>query len=551
MSEHDQSATGDGNGGDHEAVRRGPEDAVPAPLKDGNYISGGHFGNAVMVGTVHGGVTFNQSGGDTPGALDDPVIASVRLVPGGTLADLVVDSDPPRVMVPSGTIHIVTLEARTNRAVVLDAARPVVLARRTPRPACLQLRIGGKVEPRRFTTDFDVQPPQLQPQGADFPFSISAIDVEQFWFEPITREHEISWQLELDWTCAGRRGTTVINNNGEPFEVYPVAALFDGREPSVLRSGCVLDHEQGCPSLLLEESGSPTSIWETGTPPTYPPPTRPALLGGPPAGGATTRPPSRLRDDDPDDLRRQALALDAGLSASDPDLPASWPEYRRLASLVRMLLNRPDFRSHESDEFRSLLIRVLRYQYVSGQYQPGATLGRKVHASWSTTLGEDHPDTLAVANRFAGFLIGLGTYEEARDRFADLLPRCERALGREHTLTLIVASNLSGCLSGTGAHQQARDLCEDVLRRSRRALGPDDPHTLRAASNLVGMLRGVGEHRTALAVGEDTLMRYRRTLGDDHPDTLYAAKAVITVLRELGEHDRAQLLAGLWGRLPE
>lgn len=53
----------------------------------------------------------------------------MQLRPGGTLADLVVDADPPRVMVPSGTVHVITLEARTNRAVVLDAARPVVLAR--------------------------------------------------------------------------------------------------------------------------------------------------------------------------------------------------------------------------------------------------------------------------------------------------------------------------------------------------------------------------------------------------------------------------------------
>lgn len=527
----------------------GDEVVDSGPHKDGNRVSGGRFGNVVMADTVHGDVHFNHSGGDALNDLEDPVIASVRLKPGGTLADLVVDADPPRVMVPSGTVHIITLEARTNRAVVLDAARPVVLSRRPPRPACLLVRIGAKIEPRRFTTDFDAQPPQLQARGADFPFSISATDVEQFWFEPIARTHEISWQLELDWTCAGRRGTTVINNNGEPFEVYPVAALYDGRQDSILSSGCGLLHEQGCPSLLLKESGSPTSLWDSASS-SLPPYPAPASLGGPPTTDAiTTAPPSCPQDDDLDDLRRRALALDAGLLVSDPELPASWPQYRRLTSLVRILFSRPDFRSHEPDGFRALLIRVLRYLFVSGQYQPGATLGRKVHPDWTRTLGEDHPDTLAMANRLAGCLVGLRKYEEARDLFADILPRCGRTLGEAHPQTLIVASNLCACLTALGAHQDARAQCEDVLERSRRALGLDDPNTLRAASNLVVILRRLDDHPAAQAVAEDTLPRYRRTLGDDHPDTLSAAKDLVAVLRELGEDGRAQSLEK--GLLPD
>ncbi|NBM18157.1 tetratricopeptide repeat protein [Streptomyces sp. GC420] len=444
-------------------------------------------------------------------------------------------------MVPSGTVHIITLEARTSRAVVLHAARPVVLARRPPRPACLSVRIGAKIEPRRFTTDFDAQPPRLQAQGADFPFSISATDVEQFWFEPIARAHEISWQLELDWTCAGRRGTTVINNNGEPFEVYPVAALYDGREYSALNSGCGLFHERGCPSLLLEESGAPTSLWDSASSslPSYP---APASLGGPLATDATTAPPSRPEDDGLEDLRRRALALDTGLLVSDPELPASWPEYRTLASLVRILFNRPDFRSHEPEAFRALLIRVLRYLYVSGQYQPGAAIGRTAHSDWTRALGEDHPDTLAVANRLAGCLVGLRKYGEARDLFADLLPRCGRTLGEDHPQTLKVAGNLCACLTALGEHQEAREQCEDVLRRSREALGPDNPDTLRAASNLMGILQRLDNHQAARAVAEDTLPRYRRTLGDDHPDTLYAARALVAIFRELGEDDRAESL---------
>ncbi|MFE9045555.1 tetratricopeptide repeat protein [Streptomyces sp. NPDC007818] len=553
MGEHERpTAEGGFDGGDGEAGRNGGEKARRKPADDtapvppqggGNSISGGELGNVIMAGTVHGGVTINSRGGDTPSDLENPVIASVQLRPGGTLADLVVDADPPRVMVPSGTIHVITLEARTNRAVVLDAARPVVLARRPPRPACLLTRIGAKIEPRRFTTDFDVRVPQMRAQGADFPFSISAADVEQFWFEPIARTHEIAWQLELDWTCAGRRGTTVVDNNGEPFEVYPVAALFDGRADSVLNSGCGLFHEPGCPSLLLEESGAPTSLWtsaRSSSLPSYPAPGGPRAAAGP----ATASPHRSDDDDNPEGLRRHILALHAALAVSDPELPASWPDYRKIASLVRTLFHRPDHRGHESPEFRALLVQVLRYLYVSGQHEPGVTLGRVATAAWSETLGEDHPDTLAVANRLAGCLIGLGEHAEAGDLFADLLPRCERVLGWEAPLTLTVGSNLCACLFALGAHQEARQQCEDVLRRSRLALGPDDPRTLRAASNLAIFLRRLDDHQAARAVLEDTLQRYRRVLGEDHPDTRHAQRDLVALLRVLGEPDRAQAVAG-------
>ncbi|WKK27767.1 tetratricopeptide repeat protein [Streptomyces olivoreticuli] len=61
-----------------------------------------------------------------------------------------------------------------------------------------------------------------------------------------------------------------------------------------------------------------------------------------------------------------------------------------------------------------------------------------------------------MANRLAGCLVGLRKYEEARDLFADILPRCGRTLGEAHPQTLTVASNLCACLTALGAHQDAR-----------------------------------------------------------------------------------------------
>jgi hypothetical protein len=219
-----------------------------------NEAEGGHRNNYVQAGRIDGGVHFYQVRGEECSDIEHPVIATVELRPGARLVDLVVDDEPPRAMTPSGTIHVVTLEARTERAVILNAVRPVVLSRRLPRPACCTARIGAKINPRRFTTDFNADPPKLRAVGPDFPFTISATDVEQFWFEPVVRAAEVRWQLELDWICAGHRGSTVVNNNGKPFEIYPVDALYtDDGGHSVLHSGCGSSrHEPDCPAVRLE-----------------------------------------------------------------------------------------------------------------------------------------------------------------------------------------------------------------------------------------------------------------------------------------------------------
>ncbi|OAP28610.1 MULTISPECIES: tetratricopeptide repeat protein [Amycolatopsis] len=461
-----------------------------------NRITGGQFDKVVMAGAVHGDINVGRSG-DSPADLADPLIASVRLRPGGTLADLVLDTDPPQVAVPGGTVHIVTVEARTNRAVVLQSARVVVVSRTPPRPACLLIRVGGILEPRPFTTDFDAPSPRLVARGPDFPFTVSATDVEQFEIEPITTTREVAWRLEVDWTCAGRHGTTVIDNHGEPFHAYPVPVLYSGRSHTVLSSGCDLFHERGCPSNLLAASGAPASLWDREQPPPYP-----------------VLPP----------LRDAPAFVDL-----DPDLKESWPEYRRAANAIRMSAAEPDFRGHEPPEYRSLLIRVLRYLFVSGQAHPGVALGRLIHAEWTTALGADHPDTLAAANRLAGCLIGTTEHAEARDLLSDLLPRASRVLGEDDPLTLIVASNLCVAYMGLNEYERARDQTEDVLARTRRALGPDALGTLRTTGNLVQIHLRLGDRASALEVLDDLLPRCRRALGEDHPQTVSAAAALAQI----------------------
>lgn len=223
-----------------------------------------------QAGSIHGGVHFHEPQDDYRVG-DDPIIATVERRPENpghsvNSVTVTVDADPPMEMTRSGVILSVLLEARTTRAVTLRAMRVVVVDRRSPRPACLEApHIGGPVKPRPFSADFDTDPPTLTALDVDFPFTISATDVEQFDIRPKASTHEIAWFLEIDWTCLGHRGTTVVDDGGKPFEIYPTPALFNS---PALNWGCssMEGHLPGCPTerlVALRRAGAVT-VPETG-----------------------------------------------------------------------------------------------------------------------------------------------------------------------------------------------------------------------------------------------------------------------------------------------
>ena len=199
---------------------------------------------------VYGGLHIHQAARDRDSGIENAVILTVDYRRVGP--PVVVDTPVPAV-VPVGGYCVITIEAEPDRAVVLHAMRPVVVARRPPRPACFgvpEFLVGDTVPPRLFSVDLDAAPPMIEPAGpTDFPYKVSRTDVEQFRVKakpPVAEE--ILWHLELEWSCAGHRGKTVVDDNGEPFVSYP--RLKRGSAPDL---GCRQWHLRGCPAERLAE----------------------------------------------------------------------------------------------------------------------------------------------------------------------------------------------------------------------------------------------------------------------------------------------------------
>jgi hypothetical protein len=101
-------------------------------------------------------------------------------------------------------------------AVLLTGLRAEVLSRDVL-PGDLS-RHAAEVPVRRFEVLLDSNPPEVRALGeSDFPYRIAADESEVLDLVANTVRGLVEWVLWLDWTSAGRPGSTRIDLQGHPF----------------------------------------------------------------------------------------------------------------------------------------------------------------------------------------------------------------------------------------------------------------------------------------------------------------------------------------------
>jgi TIR domain/Tetratricopeptide repeat len=238
----------------------------------------------------------------------------------------------------------------------------------------------------------------------------------------------------------------------------------------------------------------------------------------------------------------RVLGLLAAAHPGDPNDPASWPAYARLAPHVLVTSPLGDQRA----DSRQLMLGTVEYLNVRVDYRTSRQLAEALLERWRHHLGPEHPDTLSLAVHLTVALAWLEEAEQAHALGEDTLERSRRVLGPDHPTTLRMAGLLTYALIRVDEAEQARALGQDTLERSRRVLGPDHPYTLSTATALMNALTPVmgwlDEAEQARALGEDTLERCRRVLGPDHPLSLRAAALLAYILAWLDEAEQARAL---------
>jgi tetratricopeptide (TPR) repeat protein len=201
-------------------------------------------------------------------------------------------------------------------------------------------------------------------------------------------------------------------------------------------------------------------------------------------------------------------------------------------------------------------LAVARMQMTLGACQcglgfPEKAIGlfTKARATFTATLGPDHPETLASMSDLAQGYRDAGTYDRAVALWEETLALRKAKLGPDHPDTLHSMNNLAVGYHETGKLDQALPLYEETLALRKAKLGPDHRDTLRSMLNLAGSYRAAGKvdrvyrlaEKKARAVSllEEALPLHKSKLGPDHPETLQCMNVLAGAYEAAGNFDQA------------
>jgi hypothetical protein len=138
-----------------------------------------------------------------------------------------------------------TLQGKFGSSVILRDLEVRMVAKRKPlTPSYVYFLgegCGGGLSPRYFDVDLDVSRPTLKPfpgsdeagneiPAVDFPLKIANNDPEVLIISAETEACDCTWIYVLHWLHEGLEGSTVIDDNGQPFRV----ATFTGKPSQYL-----------------------------------------------------------------------------------------------------------------------------------------------------------------------------------------------------------------------------------------------------------------------------------------------------------------------------
>ncbi|MFF4213293.1 helix-turn-helix domain-containing protein [Streptomyces sp. NPDC001796] len=138
------------------------------------------------------------------------------------------EQDAPRWAAAYGAVSsdaqeiALTVQGTGEDTVVLEALHVRVLAKGAPlawNDYSMGVGCGGGVDTKSFDIDLDNGSPTVTVKGGqrDFPYKVTESDPEVFYVTAHTKAHDVRWDLTLDWSSGGRRGTVHIDNAGTAF----------------------------------------------------------------------------------------------------------------------------------------------------------------------------------------------------------------------------------------------------------------------------------------------------------------------------------------------
>jgi tetratricopeptide (TPR) repeat protein len=281
---------------------------------------------------------------------------------------------------------------------------------------------------------------------------------------------------------------------------------------------------------------------------------------------------NELTPDEQADYRHEAHLI---LAAGAPPSPADnrvWPRYREL--LPHVTAEATQLARCQAAEGRAFALNVVRYLFLSGDFESCQSFAERFIAQWTADSGQDHPTVLDAQRHLGSALRQLGQYSKSYEITRQTLSRSRDLLTEENALTLALRNSFGADLRARGEFRQALTHDEESRAIHEKIFGPTDPQTLRVLNNvatdytlnskyqqarelhervfvlqseattgvsetevltswngLAWALRLSGSYAEARYVGEEALDYGRDRLGPEHYVTMRSAKGLSIALR--------------------
>lgn len=225
-------------------------------------------------------------------------------------------------------------------------------------------------------------------------------------------------------------------------------------------------------------------------------------------------------------LRRIYLLQKNALGEKHPDVLKHWNELAGAlydngndeaseAELSALLPAMEEVKGADHLDACTVRKNLARLRDALGMHDEAETLRREIVASYTRTLGEEHPETLRARYLLTFTLMHLRKFKECEQEMLLVLDYCHRHLGPEHELTVDCRQSLSLFLYEQGRHPEAASQMQIVARQREKNDGPEHPATLHAKNDLGAMLNTCNRHAEAEQILRHVYEARRRIFPSD------------------------------------
>ena len=194
-----------------------------------------------------------------------------------------------------------------------------------------------------------------------------------------------------------------------------------------------------------------------------------------------------------------------------------------------------------------------------GEFREALDCNRAAYETYSTELGEPHPDTILAMERLIVNLLELGQFDEAFQFKTRLLNLHDQIAKLDPNVMLESMNNLASALRQFGCYNEALEILHRMLNIFEDNVGKDHPASIATLENIADTLESkiileeseelvqatkngvelppdvchVDDRNEVLQLKNEVLTRRLRVLGERHPDTISAMENVAATLQDM------------------